>query len=791
LSGRILNFLNFNPFNLKLLRGSKMALAFFGKVFFLAMGIGAASESGALQLGKHRGAAIIGQPLNIGIQATVDSPEELAVGCVDAEVFYADNRVEKSRVRVSSEKSGIGADALIRVRTTVPIDEPVVTIYLRTGCVQKVEKRYVVLADMLSESAAATGGALPSVPAQMRPSNTGPQIDSSGSVKSALDVGREARRLERAEQRADKKNQAAAAKQARNAQASNLPGSSSRATVEAAVLPEAATGDKKAATAMPKVATPEKSKGRLKLEPIELLAERDPTLKPSTELRTAPTNDPAQRSAAAALWRAIAAQPGDILGDSQKLKSLEAAVSGLQVQMKKNEHDMKALGGDIEKAQTEKYANPLVYGLSFLLFLAAVGLAVILRKRAAGADSQASVQPWWRKGSGQQVGWADSGLDVKSSLSRDASSFNSGHTRSSDSDAAPSLSYLDLDLSDALGNSARESVNIRRGESSLLASVAGARGKKVADEPTVNLRADFAQSMTFSARAVKAEELFDVQQQADFFVSLGQKDQAIEVLRSHIEESEETSALVYLDLLKLYHQLNEKLEFEAFRQEFNAKFNAEMPEFDYYSAAATGDGLQAYSLAMSRIVALWPSAKVLTVIEESMFRQPDSQTATFDLEAYRELLLLYAMIKDILHAQSIGKGPTLLATPPRTGKNMPFNFGRDTLPQAGIAHDRASHFPATAVVPLTATAATEPPNADLDVDVDLSALGKLQSATAALSTMQPQGEFEGKGSASPARQGTETKADLLIPENSIDFDQPASAELTTKKSIDRPPRNTG
>jgi hypothetical protein len=91
-----------------------------------------------LQLGKHRGAAVIGQPLNVTIQATIDRPDELAAGCLDADVFYAVNRLEKARVRVSSEKAAIGPqDYVIRVRSAVGIDEPVIAIYRRTGCVQK------------------------------------------------------------------------------------------------------------------------------------------------------------------------------------------------------------------------------------------------------------------------------------------------------------------------------------------------------------------------------------------------------------------------------------------------------------------------------------------------------------------------------------------------------------------------------------------------------------------------------------------------------------------------------
>lgn len=792
MNSRTLNFLTLNLFKSTPARGIKAGSALCGKIFVLALLFGISSQSQALQLGKHRGAAIIGQPLNIGIQATIGSPDELAAGCLDVDVYYADNRVEKSRVRVSSEKSGTSPqDVLIRVGTTVAIDEPVVTIYLRTGCIQKIEKRYVVLADVLSESAA---GSLAAVPSQARPPGATSQSESSRSPGSVLPNSREARRIEQEAQREARKNRSSAAKLARDSRQASPPGGSIDSPLGIPAEPRAARTEKKTASSISKPAALEKPTSRLRLEPLELLAERDPTLKPSVELRTAPTNDPAQRSAAAALWRAIAAQPEDILGDSQKLKSLESAVSGLQVQMKKNELDMQALGGDIKQAQTEKYANPLVYGLGFLLFLAALGLALTLRKRGAETKTEGDVQPWWRKGSGQQVGWADSGQAMKFSSEPSAYESEIESPRSTGGHAASSVSYLDLDLSDADSKVPSSPAGVGRGEALISPSRSGIHQAAVKSEPTVNLRGDFAQSMTSAGRAVKAEELFDVQQQADFFVSLGQKDQAIEVLRSHIEESEETSALVYLDLLKLYHQLNEKLEFEAFRQEFNAKFNAEMPEFDAYCDAAGGVGLQGYPLALSRIVALWPSAKVLTVIEESMFREPDSQTHTFDLEAYRELLLLYAMVKDILHSQSAGKGPALPAVPSRINRNKRSELGRDTAPEPDVPGEHVSNFPLTAVVPLAATPGPGVAGTGLDLDLDLSGLGRLDSDEGEFTKPQLPDTSYTLGNAIPAaatHRAAVNAAGFTLPENSIDFefDQPASAELVTKKRIGQPPRN--
>jgi hypothetical protein len=127
---------------------------------------------------------------------------------------------------------------------------------------------------------------------------------------------------------------------------------------------------------------------------------------------------------------------------------------------------------------------------------------------------------------------------------------------------------------------------------------------------------------------------------------LGQFDKALDVLHHHITESEETSALVYLDLLDLYHHLNRKVDYELLRKDFNEIFNAEVSAFDLYNPES--NGLEFYPSALSRIESLWPTPRVLDAIEESIFRKPGSNGAVFDIAAYRELLLLYAIAKEIV-----------------------------------------------------------------------------------------------------------------------------------------------
>ena len=149
------------------------------------------------------------------------------------------------------------------------------------------------------------------------------------------------------------------------------------------------------------------------------------------------------------------------------------------------------------------------------------------------------------------------------------------------------------------------------------------------------------------SRSIATEELFDVQQQADFFVSLGEHKQAINVLKDHLTESLEPSPLAYLDLFRLYHQLGQRDDYESLRETFNHLFNAGAPPFEHYSDQ--NKALEEYETAFGRIQALWPQPRVLDVIEKSIFKEPnDPDGEVFGLEAYRELLLLHAVAKEMI-----------------------------------------------------------------------------------------------------------------------------------------------
>ena len=63
-------------------------------------------------------------------------------------------------------------------------------------------------------------------------------------------------------------------------------------------------------------------------------------------------------------------------------------------------------------------------------------------------------------------------------------------------------------------------------------------------------------------REVSVEELIDLEQQAEFFVVLGQDDAAIDLLEDHVQSTTGASPLPFLKLLELHQRLNRRSDYE-------------------------------------------------------------------------------------------------------------------------------------------------------------------------------------------------------------------------------------
>jgi hypothetical protein len=149
-------------------------------------------------------------------------------------------------------------------------------------------------------------------------------------------------------------------------------------------------------------------------------------------------------------------------------------------------------------------------------------------------------------------------------------------------------------------------------------------------------------------REVSVEELIDLEQQAEFFVVLGQDESAIDLLVSHIRSSGGISPLPYLKLLEIYRRRGEVESYERTRTRFNQRFNAYAPDWD--ADLQHGRVLEEYPDVVAALQRVWPKPiNAMAELEALLFRKDNGQL--FELPAYREVLMLYSLARDLLDTQ--------------------------------------------------------------------------------------------------------------------------------------------
>jgi pilus assembly protein FimV len=163
-----------------------------------------------------------------------------------------------------------------------------------------------------------------------------------------------------------------------------------------------------------------------------------------------------------------------------------------------------------------------------------------------------------------------------------------------------------------------------------------------------------------AVRDVSIEELIDMEQQAEFFVVLGQDEAAIDLLVDHLRGTGGSSPLPYLKLLEIYHRRGDEASYERMRDRFNHRFNAFAPPWGV--DLGHGRDLAEYPGVLPRLAQVWPRPlDAMAELEALLFRK--SRGDLFELPAYREVLFLYALARDLLDRQAAGAGDVDLLLP--------------------------------------------------------------------------------------------------------------------------------
>jgi pilus assembly protein FimV len=356
----------------------------------------------------------------------------------------------------------------------------------------------------------------------------------------------------------------------------------------------------------------------------------------------------AAETAAAAASAASAAIAQAAQAAASRVAALELALEKMRVEAKADRDALLQLRSRAADAETAGRWTPYLLGLLLLLGLVTAWLA--LRVRAMTRERQAE--------------WLAAAREQRETAAAPASTDSSQAGIPSELPRTPVAPFSPTSPG-PLG----------------MSGTAGAEGG--AEEPWAMRTQVLSPSPPASAesRAVSIEELIDLEQQAEFFIVLGQEDAAVDLLVEHLRSTGGGSPLPYLKLLEIYRRRNEREAYERTRARFNHRFNAVAPDWD--DDVLHGRSLEDYPNIVARLQMSWPTPlDAMAELESLLFRKTKGEL--FDMPAYRDLLFLYSLARDLLDREPVEGGNVDVLLPLSEGATytepMPLEDSPEGLP---------------------------------------------------------------------------------------------------------------
>lgn len=579
-----------------------------------------AGEVQAWGFGRAQSSAVLGVPLDFSVALRLDASES-PPECLAADVSAGDIPVPRSAVFVSLE--GGAGGPVVRVRTTVAIDEPLVTIRLSAGCGSSTSRRFTLLADppghLAAPLLAQAESVQPAVPATAAPV-----------VLAATAQAGPATVLSAAAVQADPPRTPGVASPSVTPAADASPTASS-STVRGASGPrarplEGATALADASAQAAQRAASREPRAKLQLDAPTLMTSAVGTARVggvATALQSA------QDAASAARAAASAAQA--------RAADMQKSIDALRQEAQANREALARLTRALEESQGSTPAW-------FWAALAALGgLSALMFVRMRRLQAGGAATPWW---SASAVNAADvSGPALEKTTAGHSTEVLAppGSTASAETPTLPTLPALPVMPTlppDATGE-------------------ASATRQAQTEPPPPAVEAE-AEPDRDALPSVSIDDLLDLQQQAEFFSVLGQEDAALKLLSDHLRQTRGDYPLPYLQLMDTYQRRTDMAGFERVRSRFQQRFGIAWP--DGQQPAPGRRHLDDCPELLLDIERVWPNPAQTMVSLEHTLRSAD-RMESLDPMVQGDLLFLYTLARDLRDQPAQDSAPSPLPVP--------------------------------------------------------------------------------------------------------------------------------
>ena len=656
-----------------------------GALMLAVMALGATAwpqDARALSVTGPLTHSALGQPLNLLFPLRLNADETMNRDCVRAEVLAGEARVPPGLLQYRLESDGEGQVRAVRLLSTVTIDEPIVTVNLSLGCPARFTRQFTAFID----------------PADSRPTLAQP-----------LALAETVAAVPPSEPGANAAAVTATLRTAAPAEAKPVPVAAASAPMAKTTAPTTSVpqpASKPAPKAKPKTSKPSPAASSVAVA----AAEPAPAAKPAPQAPAQPVSrlrmDPVDAPVAPPVVAESASAPASAnVADETlvKLQQLEEKLDQVHRENVAAEDQFKLLRAQLDDARNQRYHNVLVYGLGAFLLALAVICAYLWRTRRT--EREAHEKAWWAEVDRVRREREESRASAPAPLKAASVSVPPPpglapayrpipiESRTPMPSAAPVADFDEQTMAAAFVDAEQRNpwpAQPAKADPAQAAQPAVSTFGHLDPAPTAPLplmnealslqfveasrnghAAQFSQTtvgvpkldlLPFSEpddaayqssgrsvilddenHEVSVEELIDLEQQVDFFQVLGQDDAAADLLRQRIAGGQ-ASALPYLKLLELHQRRGEEAEFNALTEQFTERFKTVPPTWG--AKLDEGRDLESYTRVLEFIQQHWADSGASMAVLQNLLSHGGVDAQGFDLPAYRDLLLLYALARD-------------------------------------------------------------------------------------------------------------------------------------------------
>lgn len=145
---------------------------------------------------------------------------------------------------------------------------------------------------------------------------------------------------------------------------------------------------------------------------------------------------------------------------------------------------------------------------------------------------------------------------------------------------------------------------------------------------------------------LSVEEFDSVVDEARILVSMDRLNEAISLLRQHIEEQPKASLQPWVYLLDLYRSLDKQEAFTELAKRFHQTFNVMAPQWEQKQIAMiVATTLEEFPHIIDQLQSMWPNPEARDYLEALIKDNREGERAGFSIEVAKEIALLIAILE--------------------------------------------------------------------------------------------------------------------------------------------------